>query len=754
MLLLPDSFTETNPAVLTPGTPLQTSFTGWEEDWFSVQLTAGVTYQFKITGGGGAGGTLSDVHALYLYGLDPKANAIAVSSWGADGMLISLPFTPEATGIYKLSAIAPSTGSYTIVAEVAAPDDVGSSTSSHALLPIGASVDATTGLPSDRDWFAVTVQAGQLYQFSIEARNGAAHTLYMNLYDSSGKEAVWAGFYSHGTPAMRTGAPTVSGTYYVEVMGVEGVGDYTVRAVALQDDYTMQPGSTGQIASGMTLDGTLEARNDVDWIEFQALAGQAYLLDVIETGGYIYTFQANVHDPRTGFVWPASKYAPFIPTTSGTFRLQISGATPGTYTASMSKPEDDYPNTSTSTVRLGESAQLQGRIDYLMDSDLFKFSVVQGTVYQLDLSTSSAQPASIGLHYSAQHPLQMVASSSAVGSASTTFRATVSGDIDVYLGGQDIASYTLASMVVSVDDHPDYGPGVTALSAGQSLAGVLQTKDDIDTFRVIVEAGKSYVVQVGGALGSAVKVSQNGAPVYPFEASSTKFYASTSGETLVYVKAGGATGAFTVSATSTPHDEFVVRELSHTRYDGGAGFDTVTYIYGGASTYKVLRSGADFTVQSAYADGGAVNTLSGIERIYFQQGEARALDVEGAGIGGAAYRLYQAAFDRTPDRAGVGFWINALDKGMTLRDVAAGFVASNEFKALYGASSSNLEFISRLYANVLNRPGEAAGIDYWVKALDAGYSRVETLVNFSESVENTAAVAQLIGNGFTYLVYG
>jgi hypothetical protein len=40
---------------------------------------------------------------------------------------------------------------------------------------------------------------------------------------------------------------------------------------------------------------------------------------------------------------------------------------------------------------------------------------------------------------------------------------------------------------------------------------------------------------------------------------------------------------------------------------------------------------------------------------------AVALDVDGAA--GQAYRLYQAAFDRAPDKNGLGYWINGWIDG-------------------------------------------------------------------------------------------
>ncbi|MFZ6778033.1 DUF4214 domain-containing protein [Undibacterium sp. Ji83W] len=36
---------------------------------------------------------------------------------------------------------------------------------------------------------------------------------------------------------------------------------------------------------------------------------------------------------------------------------------------------------------------------------------------------------------------------------------------------------------------------------------------------------------------------------------------------------------------------------------------------------------------------------------------------------GKVYRLYQAAFNRTPDATGLGYWIHAMYKGSTIQRV-------------------------------------------------------------------------------------
>jgi hypothetical protein len=63
--------------------------------------------------------------------------------------------------------------------------------------------------------------------------------------------------------------------------------------------------------------------------------------------------------------------------------------------------------------------------------------------------------------------------------------------------------------------------------------------------------------------------------------------------------------------------------------------------------------------------------------------------------------------------------------------------------------------VEAVYRNVLHRAPDKAGYDYWVAALDAGHSSTAQLLTaFSESSENQAALAGVIGNGFAFTPYG
>jgi hypothetical protein len=180
---------------------------------------------------------------------------------------------------------------------------------------------------------------------------------------------------------------------------------------------------------------------------------------------------------------------------------------------------------------------------------------------------------------------------------------------------------------------------------------------------------------------------------------------------------------------------------------GQGGVDTLVYASARAGA-TIVNDGATVSVTDA---AGNHATLSNVERLKFSDGMV-ALDVHGTA--GEAYRLYQAAFDRTPDKAGLGYWIAAMDKGMTLTQAAAGFAGSAEFANLYGANASDTQFVQALYQNVLHRAGDSAGADFWLHALGSSVTRADVLANFSESAENQAQVIGSIQNGIDYLHWG
>lgn len=118
------------------------------------------------------------------------------------------------------------------------------------------------------------------------------------------------------------------------------------------------------------------------------------------------------------------------------------------------------------------------------------------------------------------------------------------------------------------------------------------------------------------------------------------------------------------------------------------------------------------------------------------------------------YRLYRAAFKRIPDEAGLGFWIDAANSGMPIETIAARFGTSKEFLDLYGTNPNAERIVELLYNNVLERMPDKEGMSYWLDAIQKGYTLPQLLAYFSASAENKAAVRAVIANGISYLPYG
>ena len=178
--------------------------------------------------------------------------------------------------------------------------------------------------------------------------------------------------------------------------------------------------------------------------------------------------------------------------------------------------------------------------------------------------------------------------------------------------------------------------------------------------------------------------------------------------------------------------------------NGGAGLDTTVYTSRFAAyAVSALAAANSYTVVSDEGDDSLLN----MERLQFSDAFL-ALDLDGNA--GQTYRLYQASFNRTPDFAGLGGWIAAMDAGTTPVQVATSFMASDEFKSLYGASTTDAQFVALLYANALHRAAGAADVGYWVDQLKGAQTRAQVLIAFSESAENKASVLPNIATGIVY----
>lgn len=177
---------------------------------------------------------------------------------------------------------------------------------------------------------------------------------------------------------------------------------------------------------------------------------------------------------------------------------------------------------------------------------------------------------------------------------------------------------------------------------------------------------------------------------------------------------------------------------------GGAGVDTA--LYGAASTSaSVSITDIGQLIVNAASAGLGTDTLSEIERIQFSD-VTLAFDL--SGNAGQVYRLYQAAFARTPDTEGLTHNISLVDSGLSLTSMSNAFIGSAEFIQRYGTGTTDTVFINALYNNVLGRDADDAGLAGWQERLSSGtWDRTGVLIGFSESSENQTLVGTAIANG-------
>lgn len=116
------------------------------------------------------------------------------------------------------------------------------------------------------------------------------------------------------------------------------------------------------------------------------------------------------------------------------------------------------------------------------------------------------------------------------------------------------------------------------------------------------------------------------------------------------------------------------------------------------------------------------------------------LGVDEAGARDVAL-LYEAALDRDGaiDTAGLNFWIDRVEDGLSERALARAFLASPEFEASFGDvdALTEEELVTRLYQNVLGRDPDADGFAFWVDvAQNPEFGADGLLLAFATSFEN------------------
>ena len=259
-----------------------------DRDWFAVDLEAGRLYRFDLEGSSSGGGTLVDPYLHGIYDEDGDRIDRTTDDDGGVGRNSRVDFTPDEGATYYVSAGAGrnKTGTYTLtVTEI--PDDYAAAPTTTGTVVVGGSATGNIDAPGDRDWFAVTLEAGKFYRFDLEGSSSGGGTLvdpYLRgIYDEAGDRIDGTtnndGGERYNSRVYFT--PDEGATYYVSGGADRNeTGTYTLTVTEIPDDYAADSTTTGTVVVGGSATGSIDVPGDRDWFAVTLEAGRLYRFDL------------------------------------------------------------------------------------------------------------------------------------------------------------------------------------------------------------------------------------------------------------------------------------------------------------------------------------------------------------------------------------------------------------------------------------------------------------------------------------------
>lgn len=168
---------------------------------------------------------------------------------------------------------------------------------------------------------------------------------------------------------------------------------------------------------------------------------------------------------------------------------------------------------------------------------------------------------------------------------------------------------------------------------------------------------------------------------------------------------------------------------------GNAGGGWITVTSGGvtctlANIYALQFTDQTIVVPAVTGGSGPVFIPAGTSSVRLPRGELSiGINTNQAFLA----RLYQGVLARPADYFGLSGWTQALAT-QSFSTVANGVLGSAEYQTKYGLLSDSA-FVTNLYANMLGRSGDPAGMADWTQRLASGATRGDVAVGFAQSPE-------------------
>jgi RTX calcium-binding nonapeptide repeat (4 copies) len=768
----------------TLGTATGTINAAGEHDWFKLNLNANTLYSLTSTDG----------HVFVMH----DANGVLVPALDAfggyatgDSSTNGIAFMPVTSGVYFVDISLPAgLGGYNIrLADVA--DDYRSNVTTSGTVAVGGAVAGTLDAPGDHDWIKVGLNANTLYAITAtgdtftQIRMLDANGAVLPLLDTFGgfgfglSEGVGIGFM-----------PVTGGDYYIDVSSFGAVGGYSISVAAAADDYRNNTSTTGAVAVGATVTGTINVTGEHDWFKVNLQANTLYAvsasseaistLSVMDANGQLVT--ALDAFGSTGFQGTGANGIGFMPKVGGSYFIDIGSAFgAGGYSLSVAASPDDYRNNTTTTGTVAVGGTVAGTFNTAGDHDWLRMNLTANTLYAITSPNSMANRLTM---FDANG--QEVEGSDGYGAAYLGFMPTTSGTYYLDVSSSAVPAGYSVAVAVSPDDYRSNVSTSGTVAANGSIAGVMNVLGDHDWIRVNLTANTLYAITTSGVAGSSMNMRDaSGAEIGAqdaYGADTLGFMPASSGVYYIDLASSGATGNYTLNvaavaddhrnnistagsvantpggAAGTAGNDILSGTAGNDVIDGLAGTDTVLYS-GNRSSYAVSKTGSGYSLADRSGRDGT-DTLQNIERIKFAD-LSIALDVGITQAAGKAQLLLGAVLGSAlvaQKKPLIGAVIDLFDQGFTLQQLSGAVLRLDIWGVLANggnATATNTQIANYLLTTVNKSAPSAATLAAAVAALDTeiGAAQGNFLAQLAESAANQVQVG-LVGLATTGLEFG
>jgi len=181
---------------------------------------------------------------------------------------------------------------------------------------------------------------------------------------------------------------------------------------------------------------------------------------------------------------------------------------------------------------------------------------------------------------------------------------------------------------------------------------------------------------------------------------------------------------------------------------GGSGEDIATYD-GNLSDYDVTveRGALRITLKS---DSSNSDLLVNLEQVQFAD---QLFSVTTDETAKTVATLYQQVFGRQADLDGFQWWMNVVDRGISLGDITLNLLRSEEYQnatnTVFDALTEQQQ-LEELYHAVLGRDSDAEGLAFWSDQIENQGSSIELVAGgFAASLELQGQVLQQVDWDFS-----